>query len=78
MLNVRGTLIRLGDRLDIGEGWTIGVVVYSMDTGDYSPEYPEAHWAYLKRGILIETNDFGLTYYDDNSQELEIVDTSSV
>ena len=44
----KGKLIRVGDRLDIGEGWVVGVVVCSMDTGDYSPEHPK--WLEVLQG----------------------------
>jgi hypothetical protein len=73
MLDAKGSLIHIGDRVDIGEGWATGVVVFSLDTGEFSPEYPEEHWAYLKRGVMVDTDKAGLIHYEDNSDELEII-----
>jgi hypothetical protein len=27
-----------------------------MDTGEYSAEYPEAEWGYLKTGVMVRTD----------------------
>jgi hypothetical protein len=35
MLDVYGKPIKVGDRLKVGGDWTVGVVVCSMDTGEY-------------------------------------------
>ena len=77
MLDRKGRLIRLGDRVDVGEGWAVGVVVCSMDTGEYSVEHPKEAWAYLERGIMVDADKAGLIHYTDNSQELEIIDPIS-
>jgi len=77
MLDTKGKLIRVGDGLDIGHGWATGVVVCSIDTGDYSPEHPNEQWAYLERGIMVETDNAGLIHHTDNGWELEIIDPIS-
>jgi hypothetical protein len=50
-----GTVARVGDRVRI---WNVetGVIVASMDTGEYSAEYPEAEWGYLKTGVMVRTD----------------------
>ena len=77
MHDVNGQLIRVGDRLDVGHGWSIGVVVCSIDTGDYSPKHPKEQWGYLERGIMVETEKGGLIHYEENDGELEIIESTS-
>lgn len=50
-----GTVARVGDCVRI---WNVdtGVIVASMDTGEYSAEYPEAEWGYLKTGVMVRTD----------------------
>ena len=77
MRDVCGRLIRVGDRLKIGGGWTVGVVVASIDTGEYSHAHPQAAWAYLGRGIMVDTEAAGLIHYAGNSDELEVIERDS-
>jgi hypothetical protein len=42
-----GQEVRLGDRAKLGQD-DGGVVVASIDTGEYSAEHAESHWNYLK------------------------------
>ena len=44
----KGKLIRLGDRVLIANH-VIGVVVFSIDTDQYSPEFPKEDWEHLGR-----------------------------
>jgi hypothetical protein len=50
-----GTVARVGDRVRIRNVDT-GVVVASMDTGEYGAEYPEAARGYLKTGVMVRTD----------------------
>ncbi len=56
-----GQPIKLGDRvkLDRDSG---GTVVCVIDTGEYSAEFPEAQWGYLKEGVLMEFPTYGLIH----------------
>jgi hypothetical protein len=47
-----GQEIKLGDVVGLGKDKQ-GVVVCSVDTGEYSDAYPQAEWSYLDRGVLI-------------------------
>jgi hypothetical protein len=47
-----GTKVMIGDRLMLWEG-CYGMVVCSIDDGQYTPEYPEEHWSHLGKGVLI-------------------------
>ena len=58
-----GQSIRLGDKVGIGKD-TGGIVVCSIDTDEYSEEYPKAEWASLNRGVLINFPAYGLIHYE--------------
>jgi hypothetical protein len=77
MLDRNGKLIKVGDRLRVGDDWAVGIVVCSMDTGDYSPGYPKEAWEYLEHGIMVDTNKAGLIHYVENDDSVEIVDSNS-
>ncbi len=47
-----GQEMHLGDRMVLWDG-SEGTIVCSMDTHEYSPDYPREHWAYLVQGVLI-------------------------
>ena len=53
-----GTLARLGDKIIVWEG-NEGVVVCSMDTDEYSEEYPKENFGYLERGIMVLSEKAG-------------------
>jgi len=45
-----------------------------MDTHEYSREYPREHWAYLKTGIMIDTTELGLVYYNEPDEDLLLLE----
>jgi hypothetical protein len=47
-----GQEMHVGDRMGLWDG-SEGMVVCSIDTQEYSPDYPGEHWACLARGVLI-------------------------
>jgi hypothetical protein len=57
-----GKKVMLGDRVKLWEGCH-GTVVCSIDGDEYTPEYPRADWAYLKNGVLVESDQAGLIHY---------------
>jgi hypothetical protein len=59
-----GTEARLGDRVRITNGDT-GVIVASMDTNEFSSEYPAKNYADLKTGILILTDKGALVRLEE-------------
>jgi len=59
-----GSYARLGDRVRIVNGDT-GVIVASMDTNEYSPEYPAENYADLQTGILILTDKGALVRFEE-------------
>ena len=58
-----GTEIRLGDRVQLSNGEK-GTVVFSIDTDEYSDEFPKAQWSYLNKGIMVKTDKGALIHYE--------------
>jgi hypothetical protein len=59
-----GTAMHVGDRVRIKNGDT-GVIVASLDTGEFSPDYPKEKWEDLKMGILVLTDRGALVRFDE-------------
>jgi hypothetical protein len=72
MLDAKGRLIRLGDRVSIGNGID-GVVVFSIDTDEFSTEFPKDKWVYLGRGIMVETERVGLVHFGETDEDVKII-----
>jgi hypothetical protein len=47
--------------------------VCSIDTQEYSPDYPREHWAYLDRGILIMSEKLGLVHCIETDGEMRLL-----
>jgi len=67
-----GREVRLGDRVRLG-GDACGLVVCSIDTGEYSDAHPEAQWGYLKRGVMIAFPKYGLIHYEKPEPDLVLI-----
>ena len=63
---------RLGDRIRVG-GDSSGVVVCSIDTDEYSPEFPREQWSYLGTGVMIQFANYGLAHYTEPDEDLEFL-----
>jgi hypothetical protein len=63
---------RLGDRVRVG-GDSAGVVVCSIDTDEYTPEFPREQWGYLGTGVMIQFASFGLVHYTEPEEDLEFL-----
>ena len=57
-----GQIARRGDRVHLWNG-VEGTVVCSLDTDEFSDEYPREQWAYLRSGVLIQSPQTGLIHY---------------
>jgi hypothetical protein len=66
-----GREMHLGDRVD--QDGRLGRVVCSIDTGEYSNAYTEAHWSYLGVGVLIEFDDIGLVHYGEPDESIRFL-----
>jgi hypothetical protein len=68
-----GQEVRLGDRVKLGQDEG-GIVVASIDTGEYSQEHSEAQWGYLKKGVMIEFPLHGLVHYEEPEPDLQLIE----
>jgi hypothetical protein len=67
-----GQEIRLGDRMELWDG-SEAIVVCSIDTQEYSHDFPKEHWEYLTRGILISTARLGLVHCVETEGEMRLL-----
>ena len=68
-----GMEVRTGDKVKLSEGH-YGVVVFSIDTDEYSPEYPKKEWSYLKKGVMINSEQIGLVHYEEPDEDMVLVE----
>jgi hypothetical protein len=62
----------LGDRVKLGDD-TGGVVVCSLDRGEFTEDYPRDAWDHLESGILIEFPKWGLIHYTVAEDDLVLL-----
>jgi hypothetical protein len=67
-----GQEVRLGDTVTLGSDQQ-GIVVCSIDTGEYSDAYPRDQWSYLSTGVLIDFPSYGLIHYKEPEATLRLV-----
>lgn len=63
---------KVGDKVRLSDG-VEGVVVCSIDADEYTSDYPKTQWSYLKRGILIDFEKYGLIHYEMPDPEIELI-----
>lgn len=68
-----GKEVKVGDKVKLWEGCD-GIVVASIDTGEFSTAYPEKDWEYLKAGVLINSDKAGLIHYLEPEKSLELIE----
>ena len=73
MLDENGRLIRVGDRVTMGSGIT-GVVVFSIDTDEFSAEFPREQWQYLGRGIIVRSEQAGLVHLSEGDEDVQVIE----
>ena len=59
-----GVKVRVGDMLKYSDD-SEGKVVCSMDDDHYSKENPREQWAHLEKGVMVESESFGLIHYPE-------------
>ncbi|MDY7091562.1 MAG: hypothetical protein SX243_01175 [Acidobacteriota bacterium] len=72
MLYPSSEVAHLGDHVRLGHS-EIGVVVCSVDTNEFSEEYPRDEWLGLRHGILVKFEKLGLVLYVDPEDSLKLV-----
>ena len=50
-----------------------GLVVFSIDTNEFSATFPSEHWSYLKSGIMIDTEVAGLVHLTESTEDLTLI-----
>lgn len=70
-----GTPVEMGDRVKLGTA--TGVVVFIIDTGDFSTAYPRSSWAYLERGVMIDFDQYGLVHYTTPEEDIVFLSRAS-
>lgn len=71
-----GKITHVGDRVQLWSG-AEGVVVCSIDTDEYTPDYPESEWSYLKKGVLILSPQAGLIHYLEPEVSFQLISRKS-
>jgi hypothetical protein len=67
-----GQIAHLGDRVRLWSG-VEGTVVCSLDTQEFSDQYPVDQWRYLKNGVLIHSTKTGLIHYLDPEPTFQLL-----
>ena len=68
-----GREIKRGDCVTLGQDGESGIVVCSIDSNEYSEEYPEAEWRYLKKGVMVNFTLLGLVHYAEPDSDLQLI-----
>ncbi len=63
----------MGDRIAI-DGGVSGIVIFSIDTDEFSPEFPAEDWSYLGVGIMVQTEQAGLVHVVESAADIEVID----
>jgi hypothetical protein len=72
MLDANGKLIRPGDRVAVN-ACIEGVVVFSIDTDEFTPDFPKRDWDYLGGGIMVQTDRIGLMRLVEGDEDFEVI-----
>jgi hypothetical protein len=72
MKDCNGQEVRAGDRVKLWKD-NYGTVICSIDTREFTADYPESEWGYLKSGIVIRTDTNGLFHYIEPDEDFEVV-----
>lgn len=67
-----GKEVFVGDKVKMWDG-CYGVVVCSIDSGDYTSSFPESEWGYLKTGVVINSEQAGILHYTESDEDFELI-----
>ena len=71
-----GKPVRVGDRVRL-ESDAEGRVVCDFDHDEHDVGFARSEWQYLKKGVLIETEKFGLIHLPEDDPGLELIERGS-
>jgi hypothetical protein len=72
MIDINGKQIRQGNRVDVGSAEK-GTVVFSIDTDEFSSEFPKAEWDYLGQGVMLRMDGGALVFLDTPDEHTEVI-----
>jgi hypothetical protein len=71
-----GQSVALGDRVKLWDN-LCGTVVCSIDTGEFTKEYTEAEWAYLKSGVIVKADSGEVFHYAEPDEDFELLSSDA-
>lgn len=71
-----GLEVNVGDKVTLGNEVS-GEVVCSIDSNEFSPQFPRAEWDYLKQGVLVNFSKYGLIHYAQPEPDLCFVERAA-
>ena len=70
-----------GEELHVGDhvryAGDTGNIVFVIDRGEYSPEFPERDWSHYGSGFMIQTPKFALVMLDKADEDLKLLDRAT-
>ena len=72
-----GQVAHRSDKVRLWSG-TVGTVVCSLDTHEFSDEHPRNQWSYLRRGVLIHSAQTGLIHYLEPEVTFQLIERGSM
>jgi hypothetical protein len=66
-----GQELKLGDHVRVGED--DGIVVASLDTGEFSDPLGKTQWRFLKTGVLVMLPDHGLVHCKELGPDIKLI-----
>jgi hypothetical protein len=67
-----GRDVLLGDQVDLG-GEMTGVVVACIEDEKFEPDFTKEQWGYLINGILVDSEQAGIVYYNEPCIDLTLL-----
>ena len=67
-----GQKVAVGDRVRL---WSdqLATIVCSIDTREFTPDYPEDEWAYLGSGVVVKTDSGEVFHCAEPDEDFELV-----
>jgi hypothetical protein len=72
-----GNKILLGDLVTLGGGMT-GVIVCDFEEENFAQGYNKSEWKEFKKGIMVESSQAGLIYYEEEFFDLTLVKRAEI
>jgi hypothetical protein len=67
-----GRKVAVGDHVKLWSNQR-GVVVCSIDTKEFTHDYPKEEWEYLGSGIIIKTDSGEIFHYTEPDEDFEFI-----